>query len=139
MARKTEKREAEKNSAAKINYAAYLPVLAGWLVPGGGHFWQGKWGRGALLLVSVAAMFLLGLAMRGKIYRYNPADIVDTLAWLANLGAGGLYLAATFLGYNVPEPPSAVSDYGTKYLLVAGLLNALVMLDAYDIAVGKKN
>ena len=129
----------EKTERARGNYAAYVPVLAGWLVPGGGHFWQRKWGRGALLLVSVAAMFLLGLAMHGKIYRYNPGDIVDTLAWLADLGAGGLYLAARFSGYEVPEPPSAAADYGTKFLLTAGLLNALAMLDAYDIAMGRKD
>ena len=121
------------------NYAAYLPVLAGWLVPGGGHFWQRKWGRGALLLVSVVTMFLLGLAMCGKMYRYNPGDIVDTLAWLADLGSGGLYLAAKFFSYDVPEPPSAAADYGTKFLLTAGLLNALAMLDAYDIAAGRKD
>lgn len=139
MARKTENVETEKTDRGKVNYAAYLPVLAGWVLPGGGHFLQRKWGRGLLLLVSVAAMFLLGLAMRGKLYRYNPADIVDTLAWLADLAAGGLYLAAAFLGYDVPEPPSAAADYGTKFLLTAGLLNALAMLDAYDIAAGKKN
>lgn len=132
-------KQTEKVESGKRNFAAYAPVVAGWLLPGGGHFWQRKWGRGALLLVSIAAMFALGLAMRGKLYRYNPADIVDTLAWLADLGAGGLYFAAGFFGYNVPEPPSAVADYGTKYLLVAGLLNMLAVLDAYDIAVGKKN
>ncbi len=138
MAKKTDKLAVEA-PAAGVNLAAYVPVVAGWILPGGGHFWQRKWGRGALLLLSVVVMFLLGLAMHGKIYRANPADIVDTLAWLANLGAGGLYLAAKFFGYDVPEPPSAVADYGTKFLLTAGLLNALAMLDAYDIAVGKKN
>ena len=132
-------KKSETTERAKRNYAAYLPVLAGWLVPGGGHFWQRKWGRGALLLVSVVTMFLLGLAMRGKMYRYNPGDIVDTLAWLADLGAGGLYLAAKFFGYEVPEPPSASADYGTKFLLTAGLLNALAMLDAHDIAMRRKD
>ncbi len=131
-----------RNSAAdkeKTNYAAYLPVVAGWLVPGGGHFWLRRWARGVILLACVLAMFLLGLAMRGKLYSYNPADIVDTAAWLANLGAGGLYLAARFFGYQVPEPPSAAADYGTKFLLTAGLLNALVILDAYDLAVRRKS
>ena len=139
MAKKTEKVETQPENGAGPNLAAYVPVVAGWIIPGGGHFWQRKWGRGALLALSVAVMFALGLAMRGKIYRANPSDIVDTLAWLANLGAGGLYLTAKFFGYEVPEPPSAVADYGTKFLLTAGLLNALVMLDAYDIAAGKKN
>lgn len=132
-------RKPETTESVRQNYAAYLPVVAGWLVPGGGHFWQRKWYRGTLLLVSVATMFLLGLSMHGKMYRYNPGDIVDTLAWLADLSAGGLYLGAKLFGYDVPEPPSAAADYGTKFLLTAGLLNALAMLDAYDIALGKKD
>jgi hypothetical protein len=57
---------------------------------------------------------------------------------LADLGAGGLYLAAKFLGYEVPEPSSASADYGTKFLLTAGLLNMLVIMDAFDLGVGRK-
>ena len=124
---------------APSRFTAYLPVATGWVLPGGGHFWQGRWGRGALLLVSVLGMFLVGLGLRGKLYSFNSSDIVDTLAWMADLGAGGLFLAARFFGYEVPEPPSAMADYGTKFLLTAGLLNALAMLDAYDIAVKRKD
>ena len=29
-------------------------------------------------------------------------------------------------------------EYGNAFLIVAGLLNALVALDAYDIALGRK-
>jgi len=128
----------EVNPQGKASAAAYLPVAVGWLVPGGGHFVLRRWGRGAVLAACVAAMFLLGLMMRGKLYTYNRADIVDTAAWLADLGAGGLYLAARFFGYDAPDPASAVADYGTKFLLTAGLLNMLVMLDAWDLAAGKK-
>lgn len=119
--------------------AVYLPVIGGWILPGGGHLWQRRWGRGALLFISIMGMFLAGLGLRGKLYSYNPGDIVDTLAWLADLGAGGLFFAARLLGYDVPEPQSAMADYGTKFLLTAGLLNALAMLDAYDIAAKHKN
>lgn len=120
-------------------FAAYFPAVVSWLIPGGGHFWLRRWGRGALLLASILGMFLTGLGLRGKLYSYNPADFVDTLGWLADLGAGGLFFAARFLGYDVPEPATAMSDYGTKFLLTAGLLNTLVMLDAYDIAVKRKD
>ncbi len=125
--------------APKVNLAAYLPVAGGWVVPGGGHFWQGRWGRGALLLASILGMFLIGVGLHGKLYSYNSSDIVDTLGWLADLGSGGLFFAARLLGYDVPEPSSALADYGTKFLLAAGLLNALAMLDAYDIAVKRKD
>ena len=139
MAKKAQAMEAAAGSAeARPGIAAYVPVVVGWIVPGGGHFYLRRWGRGALLLASVGIMFFLGLAMYGKLYTPKASDIVDTLAWMANIGAGGFYLGAKFFGYSVPEPQSAVGDYGTKFLLVAGLLNMLVMLDAWDIAIGKK-
>lgn len=126
-------------ATASAKGRVWSAVALGWVVPGGGHFAQRRWGRGAILAASVVAMFLLGLAMRGKLYQFDPADIVGTAGWLADLGAAGLYYAARFLGYAVPEPSSAVSDYGTKFLLTAGLLNVLVMIDAYDLATGKKS
>jgi hypothetical protein len=131
--------KAEKRAdTPKTTPVPYLMAAAGWVFPGAGHFWQRRWGRGVALAACVFAMFLLGLAMHGKIYRYNPADIVDVGGWLVNLGAGGLYLAAKFFGYEVPEPSSASADYGTKFLLTAGLLNLLVMLDAFDLGIGRK-
>jgi cytochrome bd-type quinol oxidase subunit 2 len=134
MAKRTELLEAERTT----NFMPYLMAAAAWVVPGAGHFWQRRWGRGALLALSVVAMFVLGLIARGKIYPCNPADIVDLAGWSADLGAGGLYLAARFLGYEVPEPSSASADYGTKFLLTAGLLNMLVIMDAFDLGVGRK-
>ncbi len=134
MAKRTEALEMERT----INFMPYVIASAGWVFPGAGHFLQRRWARGALLAVSVVAMFALGLAAHGKIYPYNPADIVDMAGWLANLGAGGLYLVAKFLGYEVPEPASASADYGTKFLLTAGLLNMLVIMDAFDLAIGRK-
>jgi hypothetical protein len=121
------------------NGKAWGLVALTWAIPGAGHFVLRRWGRGAILAVCVFAMFLLGLAMRGKLYQFNSADIVDSAAWLADIGAAGLYYAARLLGYDVPEPSSAVGDYGTKFLLTAGLLNVLVMIDAYDLATGKKS
>lgn len=91
-----------------------------------------------MLFLSVLGMFLVGLGLHGKLYSFNSEDIVDTLGWLADLGAGGLFLAARWFGYDVPEPPSAMADYGTKFLLTAGLLNALAALDAFDIAAKNK-
>jgi hypothetical protein len=128
-----------KKNGEGPGFAAYIPAALGWVVPGGGHFWQRRWGRGALLLGAILAMFLTGLGLRGKLYSYNPADFVDTLGWMADLGGGGMFFLARFIGYEVPEPPSAMADYGTKFLLTAGLLNALAMLDAYDIAAKHKD
>ena len=116
-----------------------VPVLAAWLIPGGGHLWQRHWGRGGLLLFSVGSMFALGLAMRGRFFELMPANIVETLGFLGDLGTGLLFLGARFFGYDQDVMASPMADYGTKFLLVAGLLNILCILDAYDIATGKKS
>ena len=115
------------------------PVLAAWLIPGGGHLWQRRWGRGGLLLFSVGSMFALGLAMHGRFFALRPSNFVETLGFLGDLGSGLLFLGAWFLGYHQEVMASPLADYGTKFLLVAGLLNILCMLDAYDIAAGKKS
>jgi hypothetical protein len=120
-----------------------LPVLAGWIVPGGGHFLQKKTGRGALLLASVGLMFLFGTFMRGMMFIPEKGDMLTTLinygGFLADMASGIFYFAATMFGYAAPDMPGAVHDYGTKFLVTAGLLNILAMVDAYEIAVGKKD
>ncbi len=117
----------------------FAAIAAAWVFPGGGHFLQGRWGRGALLLGAGGGLFLAGMGMHGKLYWLNPSDIVDTLAWIADLGAGGIFFAARWFGYAVPEPATAAADYGTKFLLTAGLLNMLAVMDAWDIAAGHKD
>jgi len=119
-----------------------LPIallVAAWLIPGGGHLWQRRWGRGVLLLVSISAMFLLGVTMQGRLYRPTPSNIVETLGFLSDFCSGLLFMTARFFGYDPGELASPIADYGTKFLLVAGLLNVLCILDAYDIAIGKKS
>ena len=115
------------------------PVLAAWLIPGGGHLWQRHWGRGGLLLFSVGSMFMLGLTMDGRFFALAPSNLVETLGFLGDLGSGLFFLGARFFGYHQEVMASPMADYGTKFLLVAGLLNILCMLDAYDIAAGKKS
>ena len=118
------------------------PVLLGWLVPGGGHFYFRRWNHGALLLFAVAGMFILGLMMRGRMFEPEAGDLFTTIVnyggFIGDFAAGGLYLLATWLGYEQTYLPSAVADYGTKFLVCAGLLNILALVDAYEIAVGEK-
>jgi hypothetical protein len=118
-----------------------MPVLApavGWLVPGAGHMIQGRWGRGLLLLISIFAMFFLGLAMNGHVARPNTGDILEILGFVGNVGAGGLYVVARALDWGAEAVSHATADFGTKYLIVAGLLNFIAVADAYHIAIGKK-
>jgi hypothetical protein len=118
-------------------------VGLGWLIPGGGHFLLKRTGRGALLGVSVLSMFLLGLMMRGAMFQPQTGDILTTIIYvggfLGDLASGLLYLLATWLGYSQPDVAGHVHDYGTKFLVAAGLLNVLAMVDVYEIATGKKD
>jgi TM2 domain-containing membrane protein YozV len=131
--------------------SAWAPAVAlGWLIPGGGHFLLKRNGRGALLLVSITAMFLLGLMMRGSLFEPQSGDLLTTLintgGFIGDLCAGALYLLARMFGYNYADVPgpdflihtAPVHDYGTKFLVAAGLLNLLAMVDAFEIAAGRK-
>ena len=120
----------------------YGVVLLAWLVPGGGHFLLKRPGRGALLLASVALMFLLGLMMRGTMFQPQTGDVLTTIIYcggfLGDLASGLFYLLTVWLGYSQPDMAGHVHDYGTKFLVAAGLLNVLAMVDAYEIARGEK-
>jgi len=119
------------------------PVAIGWLVPGGGHFYLKRWNRGALLLFAIAGMFVFGLLMRGRMFEPGDGDLFNIVlnygGFVGDLASGVLYFLTVWLGYSQPELPGAVADYGTKFLVCAGLLNILAMIDAYEIAVGKKS
>jgi hypothetical protein len=115
-----------------------LVLIAGWLIPGAGHFILQKWIRGLLLLVSVVAMFVLGMLMQGKVYSPNTGDILDMLGFVGDVGSGVLYFAAQIMDWGRGAIHIAVADYGTKFIIVAGLLNIMAAIDAHHIAIGKK-
>lgn len=117
--------------------AVVVPIVA-WLIPGAGHLIQRKWIRGLLLMISVVAMFALGLAMNGKVYRPNTGDLLDILGFVGDVGAGALYLVSVMLDWGSAAVSAAVSDYGTKFIVVAGLLNIINVVDAYNISIGRK-
>jgi hypothetical protein len=121
-----------------------LPVVAAWLIPGAGHFILKKQGRGILIFFSVALMFLFGLFMRGTMFTPEKgADYLTTLinygGFLCDLASGCLYMLAAMFGYAEPDAAGAVHDYGTKFLVSAGLLNILAMVDTWEIATGQKD
>jgi hypothetical protein len=117
---------------------AVVAPIVGWLIPGGGHLLLRRYGRGALLLVSVVAMFLIGLGMQGRIYKPNGGDILDILGFIGDLGAGGLYLLTRSMDWGQGAIAYATADYGTKFIIAAGLLNLIAAADAYHISIGKK-
>lgn len=130
---------------ANVPVTAWLwPVAAAWLIPGAGHFLLKKTGRGALIFASVVATFFFGLAMRGVMFSPEKgADYLTSLinygGFAANVSAGALYLLTSMFGYSQPDVAGAVHDYGTKFLVTAGLLNVLAMVDTWEIATGRKD
>src|SRR5450432_1849101 len=130
---------AKKNTAApEISTNSVLAPAIGWLIPGAGHLIQKRWIRGVLLMVSIGAMFILGLMMNGRVYKLNSGDILDMLGFVGDLGAGGLYIVARAMELGGGPAARATADYGKVFIIVAGLLNFISVADAYHIAIGKK-
>ena len=125
-------------AAVPFTGMAAMAPLIGWLIPGAGHLIQKRWIRGLLLMGSVAGMFAFGLAMQGKVYQPNTGDLLDILGFIGDLGSGAFYFMARIFDWGGTSITSAVADYGTKFIVVAGLLNIMAAVDAYHIAIGKK-
>ena len=136
------KEKEERPAAPPIG--AWVPAVAlGWLVPGCGHLLLKRTGRGVLLLATITSMFVCGLMMRGAMFHPQNGDLLTTLintgGFVGDLCSGILYLLSVWLGYDQPDTAGHVHDYGTKFLVAAGLLNLLAMVDAFEIASGRKD
>jgi uncharacterized protein DUF6677 len=121
---------------------AWVMGLAAWAVPGLGHFLQKRFGRGLLLGGAVWGMFFTGLLIGGHLYKVTEqgwAGLVQLLPVSANVGSGLLYVFCWLTNTGFAEQAQRVTyEYGNTFLLVAGLLNYLAALDAFDIAAGRK-
>ena len=115
----------------------YLPLIVGWLVPGAGHFLVRKPGRGALLALSILTMFVLGIAMQGKVYS-STHDILDLLCFVGDLGSGLLYIVSRVLGLGADSVQITTADYGRCFIVIAGLLNVIAAVDAHNLRTGRK-
>jgi hypothetical protein len=115
-----------------------LVLVAGWLVPGAGHLLLGKWVRAILLMVSILGMFAIGIALQGKVYSPNTGEPLDMLGFAGDLGSGLLYGLARLMGWGQAPVLIAVADYGSKFIVVAGLLNVVAAVDAHSLASGRK-
>jgi hypothetical protein len=124
--------------AQPLTAMAIVAPALGWFIPGAGHLLQKRWIRGALLMACIVAMYILGLAMRGHVYQPNSGEVLDILGFIGDVGAGALYIVSRSLNYGQGLIQHATADYGTKFIIVAGLLNFIAAVDAYHIAIGKK-
>lgn len=124
-------------SAARVALAFFI-ALAAWLVPGLGHLLLRRWSRALVFFLGVSAFALAGIALRGHVFNGKVGDAFELLGYLSNLGAGGYYFAAKYLAAAPPDVSRAAGDFGTRFFATAGVLNLLCVLDAYEIATGRK-
>ena len=135
---------ASKSSTAERPRAAAEPaVLAAvsalaWLVPGAGHLWLGRRQKGIVFLIALPLMFLIGLWLDGRIFPFDFSEPLVGLAAVADLGIGLPWFLARMSDSGAGVVTAATYEYGNTFLIVSGLLNFLVILDAFDIAMGRK-
>jgi TM2 domain-containing membrane protein YozV len=124
--------------ATRSSTLGYAALALGWLIPGAGHLLVKRPIRGLLLFLSITSMFVLGVAMQGKLYAPNTGEILNILGFIGDLGAGLLYIVARALDFGHGAVQIATADYGTKFAVVSGLLNFIAAIDAHNIAIGRK-
>ena len=118
----------------------WVAVALAWAFPGLGHLYLGRRGRGLAYAAIVVATFLLGMSFEGRLYSVEKGQPLTILATFAVHGAGLLPIAARALSDNPGGSILSVTfEYGCAFLLTAGLMNLLLMLDAWDIAAGRKS
>ena len=115
-----------------------LLCLAAWAIPGAGHLWQGRRFKGLGFLIAIPLMFAIGIAINGRLFPFDFSEPLVALAALAHVGIGLPYFVASALGLGAGDVRAVGYEYGNAFLIVAGLLNLLVVIDAYDIALGRK-
>jgi len=116
----------------------YLISAIAWVVPGAGHLWLGRRQKGLTFLIALTLMFVTGLWLEGRLFPFEVAQPLVLLAAFADLGIGLPYFVAKLLGHGSGRVVAITYEYGNAFAIVAGLLNMLVVLDAYDIAEGRK-
>ena len=122
----------------KSGISPAVVLFAGWLIPGAGHLLLKKPIRAGLLFISIVAMFSIGIALEGKVYLPNTGDPLDILGFAGDLGTGALYILARVFELGHASVQIAIADYGTKFIVVAGLLNIVAAVDAHSLATGRK-
>lgn len=124
-------------AAAEPATLAFTCILA-WLVPGAGHLWQRRRGKGLVFLIALPLMFLTGLWLQGRLFPLEISDPLVFLGAIADRGVGLPFLVARMLDAGGGTVTASSYEYGNTFLMTAGLLNFLVIIDAFDIAKGRK-
>ena len=131
---------APDQAAAVPARSPYVAMALAWAVPGLGHYYLGRRRTAVAFLALVTVTFLAGLSFQGRLYTIEAGQPLTILATFAVYGAGLLNVAARILSESpVGTILAPTYEYGCAYLLTAGLMNLLLILDAHDIARGRKS
>jgi hypothetical protein len=130
---------AAADRAREVERGGLVLLCAGaWALPGAGHLWLGRRQKGIIFLIALPLMFAIGLALQGRLFPFEPSQPLVALAAAADVGIGIPYFVARLAGYGAGLVTAQTYEYGNAFVIVAGLLNLLVVIDAYDIALGRK-
>jgi hypothetical protein len=129
---------ADSPRAASEPGTLVLVCVAAWAIPGAGHLWLGRRQKAAVFFVALLAMFVTGLLLKGRLFPFEFSEPLVALAAFANAGMGLPWILALMMDAGKGVVTAISYEYGNCFLIVAGLLNFLVVLDAFDIAVGRK-
>ncbi len=157
MTESARKAEVVTPRAASNLWSLSVICLLAWMIPGAGHVLLKRTKRGIVFFVILVFLFYWGLSLGAKIWQYEPQQPLTLFALFAQVGMGFPYfLARLIASFSKTHPGSPffgfaesfqfgsgnlerlTFEYGNTFTWVAGLLNFLVILDAYDIAVGRK-
>ena len=122
----------------RITTNTLLTCAAAWAVPGAGHLLLGRTAKGLVFFAALTLMFATGLWLEGRLFPFEITQPLVALAALADLGIGVPYFVATVLGLGDGRVVAVTYEYGNTFMIVAGLLNTLVVIDAFDVARGRK-
>ena len=114
-------------------------MVFAYLVPGAGHLYLRRTARAVTFFIIVVLMFAIGLAVDGDLYTvgHTGGSLLKLLAALGSMGSGALYFIAVAMGAH-GDVTSITYEHGTAFTITAGLMNLLLVLDAFDIAEGRK-
>jgi hypothetical protein len=116
-----------------------ITVACAWFIPGAGHLLQGQMRKAVVFGVVLLAMFAIGLVSSGRLFPFDTSEPLVLLAAGAEWMLGLPRLAAVVGGWGGGEVTAITFEYGNTFLIAAGLMNVLVVLDAFDLASGRKS
>ena len=115
-----------------------IACLAAAALPGLGHAILRKWDRALVFMSCIGIMFWFGVYLKGSLFNPDFGDLFSILKFAADAGSGSLYWLCWFRGIGVGDTAAYTYAFGNLFIYSAGLLNMLVIIDAFDVALGRK-